>query len=407
MTRLKQLAELGLRPARFRAPDLAAESLRSILGHPGRSLLTAVGTVLGAAAFVATLGISTTLTQQVSDSFDLRRATEVVVQPADGGPRAAESPPWLSDTALARLRGLNGVESAGRRMLLPEMTVARSFGPDKGAPTRIIGIDAGAAAAIEPRIILGRGIDTFHDDHRQRVALLPAGIAKKLAIDRVGVAIFIEDRPYLVIGIFDDVQRRPEVLAGVVIPYGTAAAFAGATAVTRDVIIKTAPGAAALIGAQAPLALSPGEPGALDATAPPDPKTLRREVESNVLKLSMILSLVALAVGAISIGNAATAQIGARVGEIGLRRAVGARPVHIFAQLTGETTLLGTAGGLIGSVMGLLVTVAVSLWNGWQPVIDLPLAVLAVAGGAAAGLVAGLVPAWRATRIQPVAALQR
>ena len=46
-------------------------------------MLTAAGTALGAAAFVATLGLSSTLTQQVSNSFDVRRATEVVVGPTD------------------------------------------------------------------------------------------------------------------------------------------------------------------------------------------------------------------------------------------------------------------------------------------------------------------------------------
>ena len=60
---------------------------------------------------------------------------------------------------------------------------------------------------------------------------------------------------------------------------------------------------------------------------------------------SLVLSLIALVMGAVSIANAATASIAARIPEIGLRRAIGARPVHIFAQLVGETTALGALGG--------------------------------------------------------------
>ncbi|WP_035283821.1 ABC transporter permease [Actinokineospora spheciospongiae] len=407
------LKSLGLVPARLRLGDLAMEALHSVTGHPARSLLTAFGTVLGAAAFVATLGISSTISGQVSESFDVRRATEVTVAPASSGTGAErahrdEQPDWQSDAALDRLNRLNGVESAGRRLLLPELAVSRSFSLDEGAPTRVMGVDAGALRVIEPHIVLGRGFDGFHHSSGQPVALLPIGTAERLAIDRVGVAVFINDRSYIVIGVFDDVESKPETLAGVVVPYSSAARLAdGMPDVQHDVVIRTIPGAASLIGAQAPLALSPTTPTALTANAPPDPKTLRREVEANVTQLSVILSFVSLAIGAVSIGNAATAQIRSRVGEIGLRRAVGARPVHIFAQLIGETTLLGTAGGLLGSATGVLTVVAVALWNGWQPVVDLPSAALAVAGGTAAGLLAGLIPAWRATAVQPVAALQR
>jgi putative ABC transport system permease protein len=172
------------------------------------------------------------------------------------------------------------------------------------------------------------------------------------------------------------------------------------------VIIKTAPGAAQLIGSQAALALLPTAPSELAAIAPPDPKTLRREIEGNVTRLSLILSVVALAIGTISIGNAATAGIAARTPEIGLRRAVGAKPLHVFVQLLGETTMLGALGGFIGAVTGVVVTVSVAVINRWTPVIDLRAALLASAGGAVAGLLAGLLPALRAMRIQPVAALQ-
>jgi len=117
--------------------------------------------------------------------------------------------------------------------------------------------------------------------------------------------------------------------------------------------------------------------------------------------------VIALVIGAVSIGNAATAGISVRTAEIGLRRAVGGRPAHIFAQLIGETTMLGALGGVLGALVGVCVTSATSLWNGWAPVIDVRIALLASLCCATAGLLAGLLPAARAMRIQPVAALQR
>lgn len=410
--------ELGLNAPRFRPRDLIVEAVLSITGHPGRSLLTAVGTVLGAAAFVSTLGVSSTLNQQVSETFDVRRAVEVVVRPdasatQENSSAAAAVPGWQSADRLTALRGLNGVADAGARVTLAATGVRRGASDvSASADTKIIGADAGAVRVMAPEVTAGRTFDTYHDRPGVRVAMLSRSIATRLGIDRVGVAVFVGDQGFTVIGIFDDVERRPEALSAIIVPFTAANELASHPAAdseppSRDVIVRTLPGAAQLVGDQAPIALDPVAPKALSSEVPPDPKTLRRQVEASVTRLSLILSVVALAIGTVSIGNAATAGIAARTAEIGLRRAVGAQPHHVFVQLLGETTLLGTIGGLLGTLAGLVVTVAVALANGWTPVVDLGTALLASAGGALAGLLAGLVPALLAVRIQPVAALQR
>lgn len=257
-------------------------------------------------------------------------------------------------------------------------------------------------------MVAGRLYDDFHEREDAPVVLVPSTLSESLGISRVGVAVFIGDRALTVIGIFDDVARRPETLVGLVIPVGVARQLEPVTGGGQwDVLISTAPGAAQLIARQAPYALLPEAPAELKAIAPPDPRTLRREVEENVTRSSVSVSVIALLIGSVSIANAATAGIGARIGEIGLRRAVGARRTHIFVQLLAETTALGTVGGLAGVVVGLLVTVSVALVNSWAAVLDWRAALFASGISAACGLAAGFWPAIRATRISPVAALQR
>jgi len=398
-------AALRIRVPRLRALDLLLECLLSVTRNPGRSLLTGIGTVLGAAAFVSTLGIGSTLGRQVADTFDVRRATEVIVRPqAKGGDTA-----WQQRTGLTRLRGLNGVLAAGNRVSYPEQKILRFPGDATGAVTaQIMAADPGAVQVMHPVMLAGRTYDTFAEDRQVPVVLLPKGLADQLGINRVGVAVFIQDQPFTVAGIFTDVARRPEALLAVVMPYtvGQRRAARYGTA-TPDVIIETAPGAAQLIGQQAPLALYPQDPKYLQSIAPPDPKTLRRAIEGNITSSSLLVSVIALVVGAFSIGNAATAGIAARTGEVGLRRAVGGRPAHIFLQLLGETTVLGATGGTLGAALGIAVISGVSLWNGWTPTVDLRVAAGASLACAAAGLLAGLLPAGKAMRIQPVVALQR
>ena len=287
-------------------------------------------------------------------------------------------------------------------------TVAR--GPntfDTAEPVPLIALDAGAMEAMAPHIVLGRNFDAGHQQRGDHVIMLAAGTAEKLGITRTGFAVYVAGRAYTVTGIYDDVARGPDALAAALIPLSLAPELAAEGAALPQAVVATAPGAAAQVGAQIALALQPNASETLAVVAPPDPKTLRQEVEGGVKQLSLLVSVIAFVVGAVSIGNAAMAGIAQRTGEIGLRQALGARRRDIFTQLLGETTALGLLGGAAGAGMGILVTVAVSLSNRLQPILDLRLAVAAVAAGALAGALAGFWPALTATRIPPAQALNR
>src|SRR2546426_7760034 len=101
-----------LRP-RFKPRDLVAEALASLTARPGRAVLTALGTVMGVAALVATLGLSKTAGNQIVGRFDALAATDIVVAPkgAKAGRSATVSVlPWDAEQRVGRL---NGVVAAG------------------------------------------------------------------------------------------------------------------------------------------------------------------------------------------------------------------------------------------------------------------------------------------------------
>jgi putative ABC transport system permease protein len=398
--------QLGITLPRLRATDLIRESVLSVLRHPGRSLVTVIGTIVGAAAYVYTLGLGATMNGQVSAAFDARRATEVIVQPED----PTLDPSWIQD-APECLRRLNGVVRAGRRITTSEQPVRQSIDTSEpGVPVPVIGADADALRVIDPSLTDGRLFDQFQDSNRAAVVLLSKPVARQLGVNRTGIAVFINGRAFTVMGTYDNVARRDEAMAAIIVPYSLGEAIAANSASgppTRDVLIETRPGAAQLIGSQAALAIRPEAPDDLRAIAPPDPRTLRREIEGDLSRSTMVLSFVALVIGAISIANAATAATAARASEIGLRRAVGARQRHVFLQLIAETSMLGGLGGATGALLGTLTISTVALINQWTPTIDLRSTFVACAASMAAGLLAGLIPASRAVRIPPVQALQR
>ena len=118
-----------------------------------------------------------------------------------------------------------------------------------------------------------------------------------------------------------------------------------------------------------------------------------------------ILAGVALLAGGLGIMGVTLAAVSQRTREIGIRMAVGARRRDITAQFLVETAVPTTLGGAVGALLG-LTTKPLLVWLADAPVAFAPWFVpVALACGIATGLVFGIVPAHRASRLDPVTAL--
>jgi putative ABC transport system permease protein len=121
-------------------------------------------------------------------------------------------------------------------------------------------------------------------------------------------------------------------------------------------------------------------------------------------------ALLALIIGGLSVVNTMFMAVAERVREIGLKKAVGATTRHIMGEFLLEAVVIGALGGLIGYGLGVLITV---IANALTPpgqstlfLITLPLTILALGFATALGALAGILPAWRAARLDPVTALR-
>lgn len=397
------------------ARDLLVEASHGIGSRPGRLVLTILGTVLGIAAVVVTLGMAQTGAGQIAKQFDAVAATQAVAQPETtntmgGESRARMTLPWNSPERVERL---NGIEAAA---LLADVNVgdARISAVPVNDPSQaqsanpaVVAASPGLLDAVRGTMSTGRMFDDGHDERANRVAVLGSGAASRLGVNRVDSqpAIFIGDKPYTVIGILDETARRRDLVESVIIPMGSARADFGLTA-PSELQMRIAVGAGDVVAEQVPIALAPNTPDNVKVQAPRAGGELQRNVRGDINVVFLALGAVALIVGGLGIANVTLLSVMERVGEIGLRRALGATRRQVATQFIVESVVVGLLGGFLGAALGVVAVVSISAAQQWTPIIDMPVAVGAAFLGGVIGLVAGAYPALKAASLEPVAALR-
>lgn len=402
------------RADRFTNQDLLVEVSHGIGGHTGRLVMTTLGTVLGIASLVVTIGFAQTAAGQISRQFDAVAATQAVVKPEtanSGGDEVATTTlPWDSSERVERL---NGVERAGLIGEVPigELQITAVPINDPSAPEvlspALLATSPGLLDAVRGEVSAGRYFDDGHDARADRVAVIGARAAEKLGINRVDSqpSIFIGERPYTVIGIVEGMERRADLLDAVILPLGTARADFGLRS-ANELQLRIDAGAGPLVAKQAPIALDPNAPENFDVQAPRAGSSLQESVQADINVVFLILGVIALLAGGLGIANVTLLSVSERTGEIGLRRALGATRRQIARQFMVESVVIGLLGGLIGAAVGVFAVVVVALVQQWTPIIDLPMVFGAAVLGAVVGLGAGAYPARKASRIEPIAALR-
>ena len=411
--------------SRLAARDASAEAVAGIVQRPGRSALTMLGTVLGVGAFVTVLGLTATAAGQISRQFTVLDATTVTVE--DNGPANNVAAPGTNPAigfpadADAVADHIDGVVAAGVwwPVSLPNGTDFTSS-PELSAAAvqnvNMLAVSPGAVAAMGLTMAAGSPLSTYENDTSQHVAIIDTATAQELGISPARLAsqpaLFVGGIPYTIVGVYRAAQRVVTDESAVLIPENTALAGYGnpepgiGNQDEAQMVIATKLGAARVVGQQIAAAERPGDPKRLVVTTPPNPQTLQSQVSGDLTGLFLVLASISLLIGAVGIANTTLVAVLERTEEIGLRRALGARPRHIASQFLAESTTLGTLGGLIGTSLGVLTVVVLAAGRDWTAVLNPALTLPAPLIGTVVGLLAGVYPALRASRTSPLAALR-
>lgn len=390
-------------PSRVSVRDLLVDAYRSVTSRPVRTL-GLVGAVATAVALaVTTLGLSVTAQAQVSDRFDQHANREVTVSWSTGTPGASDpAPPGSPSDVLHRVGRVRGVESAAilfdRGSTLVRATPARP-------PVQVNAYSAVGSLTSAARLRI-----TWLDGHPHRASRGEVLIGRSLAAELPtgtlddGPSISVGGEDVRVVGIIEASSRVPSLSGAVLAGSDAPASFERSS--RAQLLIRTTAGAAQQVADQAPYAVDPVHVGSLRVEAPVDPSTIREEIEGDLQGALIAFSVVALLAAVAALTNAMVLAVLERRAEIGLRRAVGARPVHVSCLVLAESVLVGAVGGVAGLLLGFLTILAVTVSRAWVPVLDPTTVPVALVGGLLVGGAGGVAASVRAARIAPHEALR-
>ena len=331
-----------------------------------------------------------------------------------GGPRPGAARLTIDD-AEAVAEELPGIEVWDPQQGYPDAPVR--YG-DASATARVIGESERSERVWDRSVSRGEYFDAAAVAGSARVALLGETVVKELFGDEdpLGAEILIDSVRFRVVGILErfgtdlhGMDRDDEI----VIPISTA--------LRRLLNVDTIQSAKFLVA----------DPGAVDATAREVRRILRErhaltagqpddftiitalQVQKMVAKTQQVLFVFLPLVAGVSLLAccvvAATLMLSAvneRVGEIGLRRAVGARPGDIQLQFLLEASVAILGGGLVGLLVGCIGAQVVADRFSLGDVLSWKAIILGIAAAVVTGLLAGVVPARRAARLMPADALR-
>lgn len=390
---------------RLRPSDLARTAWLGVASRPQRTVLAALGIALGIASLVALTGAAASNRAQLLAELDAMGADLAVVAPGAGPDR--ELVP-LPDTAPDTVARQDAVARIGVFETAPEGVAV--YRTDLVPETETNGLSLAVARpdvfdAIEATLADGRWFDRA--TRALPVAVLGAVAAERLGLARAGDRILVGGEWYGVLGVLDSAGLATGIDTAVILgDRWVRAHYTGETIGDVSAIyVRAEPGRIDRVRDVLAAAAAPGSPY-VSVTKLSDLAQARSTADDALTALGLVLGGIALLIGGVGIANTMVVSVMERRGEIGLRRALGARPRQIAAQFVAEAGILSFLGGVTGLALGSAAALAIAAVSAQPVVIPVEVVLGGPALAVAVGAVAGLQPAARAARLSPTAALR-
>jgi putative ABC transport system permease protein len=388
-----------------------------------RGILTTIGIMIGVAAVSAVIALITGMKQRVLNEFEAFGTNKIFVEPH--WPRTGRANvSWRQ--IMFRLNDFDD-------MMMHCPSVAKftrqhwergvlAFGSKvEDTNVQIIGVDPDWHDIERRYVTLGRPLTVLDNAQRRPVCLINKTVRDKLDMDRdpVGSYIDVDGNRMLVVGLLEPPAAAMGMNAEareVIVPFNYSVAqdrwpWYSVVAASKGPEMSEDAKTEIEFYLRQKRRVKPGKEDTFEVM------TAQRVIEQ-FSKVASIVTLIAtgivgisLLVGGVGIMNIMLVSVSERTREIGLRKAVGARPAAILLQFLVEAVVLCLIGGAMGLIFGQLITTGVASLLPQETKVErmvVPLSAIILAFGfsAAVGLIFGMFPAIKAARLDPIEALR-
>jgi putative ABC transport system permease protein len=407
-----------MRNSIVRLGNITVVGLKSIARNKMRSLLTALGIVIGVACVIVSVAIGAGVAQSVSEMINSLGSNFIMVMPGtstQSGARMFTGNSTLTEEdaeAIKREAPAVGYVSPNTR------TAAQVIAGELNWSTQIQGV------GVEWPNIRAWNVDegSFFTDGDVRsgakVAVLGKTVADNLFPngDAVGSIMRIKNVPFKVVGVL---EKKGGSMMGsdqddlIVAPYTTVMKRLSGQSKIGMIIVSAA--SAEQVGdamdqidalLRQRHRIPPG--GDADFMMRSQEEMAQANAQQVGLMRNLLLgiAIVSLAVGGIGIMNIMLVSVTERTREIGIRMAIGARGRHVLLQFLFEAVTLSVLGGLLGVLVGVGVAKLIERVIKWPIVVSPEAIVVAFVVAATIGIFFGFYPARKASRLDPIDALR-
>lgn len=398
-------------------------ALSQIWANRKRSLLTALGIIVGVASTTSVIAALSGLKTSVLTEFESFGANRIYVFPD----RPDDKPRNLYPREKIRIKPWEVRELQTSCPSLRAITPVTEFGVSIASDDRelegitVVGIWPDWHEAENRRVIAGRKFNRIDESGERQVCLLNESAIDELRLpsDAVGSHILVDGRRFLVVGVVETLQARmfggDANTAELFIPFSVAIKLQSTEYFLR--VVALAKNAEVSEEARAEIqrtmrrirGIQPGDPDTFRAEAIDRYIDQFKSLAAGITAIAAGIVGISLLVGGIGIMNIMLVSVSERTREIGLRKAVGATPAAIMMQFLLEALVLCLAGGLVGVIIGKFFAIGLTMIPGARlENADVPLwaVILSFVFSAAVGLGFGFFPALKASRLDPIEALR-
>jgi putative ABC transport system permease protein len=400
------------------------DALRSLKSNTMRSVLTTLGIIIGVGAVIIMVSIGNGAKDQINEMIDKLGANIMMVMPGrsfgrgvSGG--AGSLPTLTEDDAWAIQNEISTVKLAAPYVRGSAQLISGNL----NWSTTVQGVTNDFFGAREWDLTKGRLFDPEEIKGSSKVVILGETVAENLFPnqDPLGQNLRINRVPFTVIGLLE-----PKGQAGpggdqddtVIIPLTTAKRrvlggrelagnLVGAIYVkakSTEVVTETEERVTALLRQRHRIA--PNKDDDFRVRNMAEFMNARADSSKAMSLLLMAVASISLIVGGIGIMNIMLVSVTERTREIGLRMAVGATGGNIMSQFLIESIVLSLIGGILGVILGVGGSFAMSTYSQWEAIIDPQSILLAFSFSAAVGIFFGFYPAHKASLLDPIEALR-